>query len=219
MKAPVSKLLEISSTGLGKAAAAALGGLDGAENLVEELSDLLANRNGFFAFESALHVYPSDRAALDDIVRWNAADTWRSAYSGLADGALFFAEDVFGEQFCIMPGGVFRFEPETAERKLFAVDLKGWADRILKGYPEETGWVLAHDWQLINGPLPRGVRLVPRVPFVLGGDYALENLLPVESWRAMRYRGNLARTIHHTPDGQAVSYVPIDIALRSSAAT
>src|SRR5689334_16786137 len=79
-----------------------------------DFSALLARRNGFYAFESALHVLPS--AAIGSEVgmeNWNAGDGWRSCYGGMADAGLFFAEDVFGGQFCITKDGICTFDPET----------------------------------------------------------------------------------------------------------
>jgi len=57
---PAERLLEISSTALSTGIPHALPRLAGAEPLLDELYDLLLRRNGFLAFESALHVYPSD---------------------------------------------------------------------------------------------------------------------------------------------------------------
>ena len=33
----------------------------------------------------------------------------------MANGALFFAEDVFGGQFCLRSDGVYTFDPETGD--------------------------------------------------------------------------------------------------------
>ena len=45
------------------------------------------------------------------VQHWNEGDLWRTSYDGLADGFLFFAEDVFGCQFAFDSdriGGVIR---------------------------------------------------------------------------------------------------------------
>jgi len=86
------------------------------KSAAKELSELLRAKNGYFAFESALRVF-SDRGSASDpgLVAWNAADGWRKDYDGMADGLVFFAEDVFGAQFCLresevllLTGGVLR---------------------------------------------------------------------------------------------------------------
>lgn len=49
---------------------------------------------------------------------------------------MFFAEDVFGGQFCIKDNQVYRFDPETggldviADRNAIAVRLRKWAPEL-----------------------------------------------------------------------------------------
>jgi hypothetical protein len=69
---------------------------------------------------------------------------------------------------------------------------------------------LAHEWQQQNGPLPPGIRLVPKIPFVLGGEYRVDNLYAADCWRAMRCYGHIATQIHDLPEGAGVSFEPID---------
>lgn len=203
----LEKLLEIASDPLG--CQPPVFGTNQTEGLAMQLASLLRLRNGFLAFESALHVFPADPAAPDDLVRWNARETWRDAYGSLADGCLFFAEDIFGEQFCIDGDCIARFNPETGERIHLASSFEGWAELLLREYREETGWPLAHEWQRQHGPLPRGQRLIPSRPFVLQGAYDLENLRAIDAVRGMRHRGALARQLVNVTDGEAISYVPL----------
>ncbi|WP_217990206.1 hypothetical protein [Pseudomonas indica] len=68
-----------------------------ADSLTDDLLRLLQQRNGFYALENALHVLPThsnpQEIGLDE---WNENALWRNAYKELANGCLFFAEDVFG---------------------------------------------------------------------------------------------------------------------------
>jgi len=168
---------------------------------------LLWQRNGFYAFESALHVFPACSHPEDLIClsEWNLASCWRSSYNSLADGALFFGEDVFGGQFCLYRDAVCYFHPETGEKRPIANDIEEWAKLVLKKHRSLTGWPLAHDWQLKHGPLPPMRRLVPKVPFVLGGEFSVDNLYALDSVEAMQYYGQLAVQIHDAPDGAQIS--------------
>ena len=67
---------------------------------------MLRERNGFYALESALHVFPSHSSQQEiGLDKWNESALWRAEYKGVADGCLFFAEDVFGGgQFCVKDG-------------------------------------------------------------------------------------------------------------------
>jgi hypothetical protein len=108
----------------------------------------------FTAFESALHVLPSNcvnnAVTIDtempasqthggllshderghiigwpmDLERWNMDELWRNGFGIAAKGLLFFAEDVFGGQFALDNGKVWRFNPESAAREKFANNLE-----------------------------------------------------------------------------------------------
>jgi hypothetical protein len=73
-----------------------------------------------------------------------------------------------------------------------------------------TGYSLLHEWQMRHGAIPAGTRLMPKIPFVLGGQYALDNLYVLSSVSAMKSRGNLARQIKDLPDGSQVQFRVIE---------
>jgi hypothetical protein len=175
------------------------------------LVKLLGMKNGFYAFESALHVCPIQSCDTEiGLFAWNASDLWRNEYQGLADDCLFFAEDIFGVQFCAMDDGIHQFDPETGARRKIASDLEGWAAAVLGDYEELTGYPLAHEWQLMNGAIAAGLRLVPKIPFVGGGRFEVSNLYPIEAVQAMRFRASLAVQIRDLPEGARVQIRIVD---------
>lgn len=178
-----------------------------AGDLAEQLLGMLCHRNGFYALESALHVFPTHSNQHEiGIGDWNEDTLWRSAYKGLADGCLFFAEDVFGGQFCIKDGKIYTFDPETGALEYLANDVEGWATLILSDYEVLTGYPLAHQWQKKNGQLPVGKRLLPKVPFVLGGEFLLNNLYLADAVKGMRFRADIASQIKNLPDGAQIKF-------------
>ena len=55
------------------------------------------------------NVFPIGRKdGVMDLETWNLPGTWRDTYQDMANGHLFFAEDVFGDQFCLKQGGIGR---------------------------------------------------------------------------------------------------------------
>lgn len=166
--------------------------------LQREYHDLLRERNGFFAFECALHVYSHVESAA-------ALTSWAPTYGELAAGLTFFAQDAFGHQFALSASGVLFFNAETGEKELVASTLEGWADAVLQDYEFYSGWPLAHAWQAEYGPLPVGRRLAPKVPFILGGAYALENLYVATTVELMHFRADLARQLREVADGAQVT--------------
>lgn len=199
--ASIDRLVAVAGPPCGAAAPAALHG----GRLVQELAGLLSRRNGFYAFESALHVLPSDPAAgRHGIQGWNDHGLWRDAYGDLAEGHLFFAEDIFGVQFSVRDDAVWSFDPETGGAEEMASSIEGWAALLLADYEMLTGFPLAHEWQEANGPLPPGSRLVPTVPFVLGGEFSVRNLHLLDAVTGMRLRADIALQIRDLPDGAQV---------------
>ena len=166
---------------------------------------MLRAKNGFYAFESALLVRPFRRnVAPLGIEEWNAPDRWRAEFKDQLGGALFFGEDVFGAQFCIRHDKIWTFDPETGTFEVMSSSLSSWADDVMSNYELRTGYPLAHDWQMANGPLPVGARLLPKMPFVCGGKYELGNLYPVGDVNAMLFRASIANQIHDLPDGAEI---------------
>ncbi|WP_089907119.1 SMI1/KNR4 family protein [Leifsonia sp. 21MFCrub1.1] len=171
-----------------------------------ELVELLRSRNGFYAFESALHVWGVGAVEGEDLREWNRESLWRYAFNGLDRGLTFFAEDIFGGQFGLAGSTVVSFDPETAERVVIAESLEEWAAKVLEDYALLTGHPLAHAWQEEYGALRAGYRLVPKVPFVLGGEYSLSNVVEMRDFEAMRARGALAARIHGSADGTSIEF-------------
>ena len=206
---PVDRLLSIASTPVLDAVSSPITSAD-----VQHLVDvLLSRRNGFYAFESALHVFPFGGTELPErsLGEWNSPLLWTGSYEKLAPRGVAFAEDVFGGQFILLDGRVHSFDPETAEVSPFADDIPGWCEQILARYNYVTGWKVAHDWQTAHGRLRAGHRLIARIPFFAGGEFTGENVVPVESAVALRYLAHLANKISGVPDGQHLRFNPTAI--------
>lgn len=182
-----------------------------AGSLANDLLRMLCRRNGFYAFESALHVFPAHSSqreiGLDD---WNGNALWRGSYGELADGCLFFAEDIFGVQFCIKDNQVNTFDPETGALGYLSDGIEGWANAIISNYEVLTGYPLAHQWQKRNGQIPSKKRLLPKIPFVTGGEFALDNLYLADAVEGMKFRAYIANRIKDMPDGTRIEFIITD---------
>src|SRR5579864_1280541 len=138
---PVEELLSVSSEPL-RTKPDALPNIFEPCALGQELFEMLLQKNGFYAFESALHVFPITKDPGSGVEGWNASELWRNEYKELAEGLLFFAEDVLQDQFCLSmkQDGVFRFTAETGQTTILANSIKEWAERIVADYKVETGF-------------------------------------------------------------------------------
>lgn len=174
---------------------------------------LLCKKNGFFCFESALHVFHSGVAAINvpSLELWNDLRGWRGDYGNIISPQdVFFAQDIFGGQFFLREGGVWSFDPETAEIERVASDIEAWCSIILLDWRLLTGYSLAHEWQKVYGNLAANKRLVPKVPFFSGGDYSIENLYAEDAEASMKFRAEIARQIVDLPDGSTIRLTVAD---------
>lgn len=173
--------------------------------LSAELTELLATRNGFYACESALHVLPDGATSYGcNLQEWNDPAGWRREYGGMVDGLVCFAEDVFGGQFAVRGDEIVTFDPETGDIEAMANSVEEWAEQILADFKILTGHPVGRQWQLANRALAPDERLVPTVPFVLGGDYVIDNLIALDAATGMRLRSELAMQLIDLPDGTTV---------------
>lgn len=182
-----------------------------AGSLADSLLKMLSQRNGFYSLEGALHVFPTHSSEKEiGLDRWNENTLWRDAYQGLTNNCLFFAEDIFGGQFCIKDNQIYTFDPETGALDYLADDIEGWAKAIVSDYEVLTGYPLAHQWQKRNGILPAGKRLLPKIPFVVGGEFTLDNLHLADAIEGMRFRAHIANQIKSLPDGAQIKITITD---------
>jgi hypothetical protein len=171
------------------------------------IREILARKNGFFCFEAALRFFPSITVESSwGISEWNSPTLWKVDYRGIADDMFCFAEEIFGRQFVVHEENIAVFEPETGDLEIIASSLEEWASKMLLDYNQMTGHPLAHEWQSIHGPLHVRHRLMAKRPFVLGGEYSVENLVSLDSVRIMKSLGNLAFQLHHLSDGTKVEF-------------
>lgn len=199
----INKLVEVGGKSFVADKVNSNGGLD----QYPELLELLQSKNGFFAFESALRVFPSQASNESyGLSEWNSKNLWRNHYGNLMKDYFFFAEDIFGGQFCYFDSKIYQFDPETGEAIFMADSLEEWAKKILENYNVLTGYQLAHDWQTKHGQLAYKKRLLPTKLFVLGGEYNSENLGDVDSVEAMQFRGSVAQQIKDLPDGTQINF-------------
>ena len=175
--------------------------------IVPEGLTALYRKNGFFAFEASLEVFPFGESCRSySFSEWNNKETWKGYYEDISPNGLCFGQDLFGTQFLVANNDVYSFDPETGEVTLTAGSIEAWAEQLLSDYQVMTGQPLAHEWQSENGTLPERSRLVPITPFVLGGAYEIDNLVAMDAVTGMRLRASLALQIRDLPDGADVVY-------------
>ena len=171
----------------------------------EILLPMYLRKNGMIAFEGSLLILPSVSACgVPSLLGWNSSGGWRHNYD-ISDDITFFSMDAFAGQFGVSSDGIVRFDPETGGITRHSSDLDEWASMVLGDYNYETGYLAAHDWQLRNAPLDPGYRLLPKVPFILGGEYSCENLTSWPMEDAMSQYSALHDQVKSVPDGERLT--------------
>lgn len=170
-----------------------------------ELRKLLAARNGFFAFGASLLVRPSQTVGpVLGIAEWNAGQLWKAGYPGDILDVVFFAEDLFGGQFGWLKNHVVSMDAETGDVLEIAASIEEWCSTVLAEPDVLTGHPLEREWTSAHGEIAAGTRLVAKKPFVLGGDYSVQNLYACRDVEAMQARASLASQLCGVPDGEQV---------------
>ena len=160
-----------------------------------ELCALLELKNGFYAYGGALLVRAlSCTEQPIGITQWNKVALWNTAFQdNTIQAAICFAEDVFGSQVCLMDNAVYHFDPETGTFKKVGDSLDEWATGVASDSDFETGEPLLRQWEQLHGTLRSGEKLTPKQPFVLNGQFSIENLYTMQDHESMTYRAYDAR--------------------------
>lgn len=201
------KLLRIGSTpqSCRPADLAALETLQFNASAIRQVLSLLDGKNGFVAFEAALHVFSTDGSTnAPGLVSWNSPDGWRKFFGLENDPILFFAQDLFANQCGIASSKAFRLDSEWGQLTEHSSNLADWAETVLQDYDFETGWSVGREWQLANHPIDASVRLLAKKPIVLGGDYVSDNFVAIPTAQCMQQLGLLFNEIKDKPDGAPV---------------
>src|SRR5882672_8607004 len=135
----LDRLLSIASSPLRPSIPEMPQSLTARNDRTSELYAMLSKINGFFAFESALHVFPLGFGEGLALESWNSWSLWRSEYEDLPAGLFFFAEDGFGHQFAIHRSSLVLFDPETGTTIDFAPPLEIWQECIPDDYELQQG--------------------------------------------------------------------------------
>jgi SMI1 / KNR4 family (SUKH-1) len=170
-----------------------------------EYYHFLKRCNGGFFFEQALHLYSVNGIfKYCDIEEINRI--FQEAYGDLAKGAYAFGQDVFGNQFIFISSQISLFNIETAEIEPIANSFIEWIEHIFADTDYLTGVSILQEWKAGEEKLEFGQRLCPKKPFVVGGEYSVENLYNIDIEKNLLYNSHIAKQIHDLPDGTPIKF-------------
>lgn len=159
-----------------------------------ELELLYQLKNGFIAFENTFRIYNIDTI---EIVN-------KFVLPELKGEMLFFGDNSLGDGFCLKNGWFYKYDFETGELEFMGEDLNEFSKSLLLNYNYYTGYTLAKEWMNINGGLSFDKILMPRIPFILGGEYSVQNLVLYSRNDGFKKKMNLCKKISCFNDGEEV---------------
>ncbi len=181
-------------------------------NLVidKDQKTLLALHDGLTAFDGGLRIFGTNPGLLPTLRDWNKRDGWRSAYKEMVkENLIFFAEDVFGNQFAFEKEKILYFNVETGRTTSFANSFSEWLSIILEDPVDTLQLILFKNWLDQGERLSPSEHLCPVYPFIVKSDPELKELYRVDGTEDMLYKGSFAYQIKDVPDG-----TPIKIKVR-----
>jgi hypothetical protein len=120
-------------------------------------------------------------------------------------GLIAFGQDLFGNQFCFTSDthSIVFFNSETGERETIAIDFEFFLRELYAQFNYYTGIPILKEW-LANNQLAFNSRLCPKIPFIMGGEFKIDNLYAGTYPAYMRAYSNIAKQIYNLPDGTKV---------------
>ena len=165
---------------------------------------IIESQNAGFFYGQSLQIYGfPDTYAFHDIYNINAL--LKTEYGKIVNGLTSFGQDLFGNQFCFDIDGynVVFFDSETGARENIASDFTRWLDVLSERLSYFTGINIWKAWQT-NNQLDFDQRLCPKIPFVMGGEYKVDNLYASKFPAFVKAYANIARQVYDLPDGSQV---------------
>lgn len=123
------------------------------------------------------------------------------SYSDIACGRLV-AVNVFGEPFFERGDVVVKISPESGDEEVVGA-ARDFDFNALDDY--WTAETLRAEWERQNGAVGADHFLVPITPFVLGGDFAVANLMKLPTDEAIALYRQIRAQVSGRPDGTKVS--------------
>lgn len=152
----------------------------------------------------------------DDLATWNQPRDWKSAFAGFdLAGYVFFADDIFGNQFGYVPGAsdpvVLRFDIQMGEWTEVSPSLARFLEQQVG---QEGAWLLGADFLQAyregGRALEAGMQLGMVIPALLGGSLEPDNLRPLEASTNLHIAGQLVTRIKPLPPGTEIRGLRVD---------
>jgi hypothetical protein len=162
---------------------------------------IIESGNGGFFFQQSLCIYGFYSKKIFNSIEYINKLVERE-YGNISKGLIVFAQDIFGNQFAFNQNieKIVFFNIETGEQEAVASSFIEWISVLLNDLEYFTGLNLVVSWKKKNS-LAFDERLCAKKPFVIGGEYSLNNLYASKFPDYLVANANIAWQVYNLPDG------------------
>jgi hypothetical protein len=165
---------------------------------------VIESKNCGFFYGQSLHMYGfSSVHKFNDIDAVNSL--LQSEYGNIIRGLTSFGQDLFGNQFCFNQANsnIVLFNSETGEIEPIASSYIDWVNVLDSDLEYFTGINILENWRSKN-QFNFYQRLCPKIPFIMGGEFKVDNLYAGKFPEFLTAYANIAKQIYNLPDGTKV---------------
>ena len=176
-------------------------------NISKIIKELKKTSNGENSLCNGSLIIRSDfsNSIFHSIYEWNNIDLWKKEMpSEKIKDIIFFADNVLSYQYGIYNDCVVVFNPEDASIEKIATSIEEWYYIMKSDAATYLYSDILNRWEKKKGKILLGEKLTPSLPFILGGDYCIENFVKTNELDAMKYYCQYAKILYNLQDGEQV---------------
>lgn len=169
--------------------------------------EFLKRYNGGYFYNNALILFGFSKEENQlNISHMNTL--FKNYYQNLIDGLYFFGQDIFGNAFGFRNEKIVFFNIESGQKEILAENFEKWLDILYNDLDYYTGKSLACELNdKTREELTKEKRLCPKYPFILGGEYSLDNLALMGYIDNINYNSNIAKQVYNLPEGSKIKII------------
>lgn len=172
--------------------------------IIKELKKIASGKNSLYGGSLVIRNDFSN-SIFHSIYDWNNIDLWKKEMpSEKIKDIVFFADNILSYQYGVYNDCVVVFNPEDASIEKIATSIEEWYSIIKSDTVTYLYRDILESWEKMKGKILLGEKLTPSLPFILGGDYCIENFVKSNELEAMKYYCQYAKVLHNLQDGEQV---------------
>lgn len=170
---------------------------------IDWLNFIKKNNGGCF-YNNSLHLFGFSNYNLFHNINYRN-EIMANNYGNISKDLMFFAEDLFGNSYAFETSKIVLFNIESGQKETISSGFSDWLKILNTDLDYLTGVSFTEEINNENKKaLAQSKRLCPKYPFVLGGQYSIENLVLKDYIENIQFSSSIAKQIYNLPEGAKV---------------